>query len=96
MKIELNVVLNTQTLLNQINMAITNLSPKLTSVGNQGSATDYSSTSDASVFQFDYQTLDYTPKTTDAYKNDFEEELQVFINGIRIYRTASDTWTIGL
>ena len=72
-------------------MAITNLSPKLTSVGNQGSATDYSSTSDASVFQFDYQTLDYTPKTTDAYKNDFEEELQVFINGIRIYRTASDT-----
>jgi len=72
-------------------MAITNLSPKLTSVGNQGSATDYSSTSETSVFQFDYQDLDYTPKTTDAYKNDFEEELQVFINGIRIYRTATDT-----
>ena len=72
-------------------MAITNLPPKLTSVGNQGSASDYSSTSDASVFQFDYQDLDYTPKTTDDYKNDFEEELQVFINGIRIYRTDTDT-----
>ena len=72
-------------------MAITNLPTKLTSVGNQGSASDYSSTSDASVFQFDYQDLDYTPKTTDDYKNDFEEELQVFINGIRIYRTDTDT-----
>ena len=71
-------------------MAITNLPTKLTSAGNQGDAGDYS-TAASTVFQIDYQDLDYTPKTTDDYKNDFEEELQVFINGTRIYRTATDT-----
>ena len=71
-------------------MAITNLPTALTSAGNQGDAGDYS-TAASSVFQIDYSGLDYTPKTTDDYKNDFEEELQVFINGIRIYRTATDT-----
>mgnify|MGYP003137606768 CR=1 FL=1 len=71
-------------------MAITNLPTALTSAGNQGSAGDYS-TAGSSVFQIDYSDLDYTPKTTDDYKNDFEEELQVFINGTRIYRTATDT-----
>ncbi len=80
-------------------MAITNLPTKLTSAGNQGSAGEYS-TAASTVFQIDYSGLDYTPKTTDDYKNDFEEELQVFINGIRIYRTATDTGiddaTVGL
>ena len=71
-------------------MAITNLPTKLTSAGNQGDAGDYS-TAASTVFQIDYSGLDYTPKTTDDYKNDFEEELQVFINGTRIYRTATDT-----
>ena len=71
-------------------MAITNLPTKLTSAGNQGSAGEYS-TAASTVFQIDYSGLDYTPKTTDDYKNDFEEELQVFINGTRIYRTATDT-----
>ena len=71
-------------------MAITNLPTKLTSAGNQGSAGEYS-TAASTVFQIDYSGLDYTPKTTDDYKNDFEEELQVFINGIRIYRLSTDT-----
>ena len=71
-------------------MAITNLPTALTSAGNQGSADDYS-TAVSSVFQIDYSGLDYTPKTTDDYKNDFEEELQVFINGTRIYRLSTDT-----
>ena len=71
-------------------MAITNLPTKLTSAGNQGSAGEYS-TAASTVFQIDYSGLDYTPKTTDDYKNDFEEELQVFINGTRIYRLSTDT-----
>lgn len=71
-------------------MAITNLPTKLTSAGNQGDAGDYS-TAASTVFQIDYSGLDYTPKTTDDYKNDFEEELQVFINGTRIYRLSTDT-----
>mgnify|MGYP003141238910 CR=1 FL=1 len=71
-------------------MAITNLPTALTSAGNQGDAGDYS-TAASSVFQIDYSGLDYTPKTTDDYKNDFEEELQVFINGTRIYRLSTDT-----